>query len=98
MRAEVDGEKLTELEFDNFFLLLAVAGNETTRNLISGAHAGADRAPRPVARGCSATAPLLDTAVEEFLRWVSPVMHFRRTAHARRRAARARRSARATRS
>ena len=37
MRAEVDGEKLTELEFDNFFLLLAVAGNETTRNLLSGA-------------------------------------------------------------
>ena len=33
--AEVDGEQLTELEFDMFFLLLAVAGNETTRNLIS---------------------------------------------------------------
>src|SRR5438034_407324 len=36
MAAEVDGEKLTEVEFDSFFLLLAVAGNETTRNLISG--------------------------------------------------------------
>jgi cholest-4-en-3-one 26-monooxygenase len=37
MKAEVDGQKLTELEFNNFFLLLAVAGNETTRNLLSGA-------------------------------------------------------------
>ncbi len=36
LRAEVDGEALTEMEFDSFFLLIAVAGNETTRNLISG--------------------------------------------------------------
>ena len=34
--AEVDGDRLTELEFNLFFLLLAVAGNETTRNAISG--------------------------------------------------------------
>ena len=33
--AEVDGEKLDELEFDLFFMLLTVAGNETTRNAIS---------------------------------------------------------------
>ena len=36
MRAELDGEALTETEFDAFFVLLSVAGNETTRNLISG--------------------------------------------------------------
>ena len=37
MGAEVDGERLTEADFDGFFILLSVAGNETTRNLISGA-------------------------------------------------------------
>ena len=36
MEAQVDGDRLTEPEFDSFFLLLAVAGNETTRNLITG--------------------------------------------------------------
>src|SRR4029079_4396941 len=36
INAEINGEKLTEMEFNGFFLLLAVAGNETTRNLISG--------------------------------------------------------------
>ena len=36
LQAEVDGERLSDTEFDLFFLLLAVAGNETTRNLISG--------------------------------------------------------------
>ena len=35
LNAEVEGERLTDLEFDLFFELLAVAGNETTRNLIS---------------------------------------------------------------
>ena len=48
LEAEVDGEKLTELEFDLFFLLLAVAGNETTRNAISHGMLGVLRAPRPV--------------------------------------------------
>ena len=47
--AEVEGERLEQLEIDLFFLLLIVAGNETTRNLISGAHVGVLRAPRPVA-------------------------------------------------
>jgi cholest-4-en-3-one 26-monooxygenase len=79
MRAEVDGQKLSELEFNNFFLLLAVAGNETTRNLLSGAvHALIEHPDQW--RRLQRDRSLLDTAVEEFLRWVSPVMHFRRTA------------------
>ena len=36
INAEIEGERLSDMEFDSFFLLLAVAGNETTRNLISG--------------------------------------------------------------
>jgi cytochrome P450 len=78
MNAEVEGEKLSELEFDLFFLLLAVAGNETTRNLISGGMLKLIENPAERAR-LIADRSLLPTAVEEMLRMVSPVMHFRRT-------------------
>jgi cholest-4-en-3-one 26-monooxygenase len=78
LRAEVEGERLSELEFDLFFLLLAVAGNETTRNLISGGMLALIEHPEQRER--LRQDPLLfDTAVEEMLRWVTPVMHFRRT-------------------
>jgi len=79
LNAEVDGEKLTEYEFDLFFMLLAVAGNETTRNAIThGMHALIDN---PAQRQRLIDDPsLINTAVEEILRWASPVMHFRRTA------------------
>jgi cholest-4-en-3-one 26-monooxygenase len=79
MRAEVDGERLTEMEFDLFFLLLAVAGNETTRNLISGGMLALMEHPDQRAR-LLADPSLLDSAVEEMLRWVTPVMQFQRTA------------------
>jgi cholest-4-en-3-one 26-monooxygenase len=79
--AEVEGEKLNELELDLFFLLLIVAGNETTRNLMSGAMAAFFDHPDQwelLRRDRS----LLPGAVEEMLRYVTPVMHFRRTATA----------------
>jgi cholest-4-en-3-one 26-monooxygenase len=79
MHGEVDGEKLSELEFDLFFLLLAVAGNETTRNLISGGMLALLEHPEQRARLLHEPR-LVATAVEEMLRWVSPVMMFRRTA------------------
>jgi cholest-4-en-3-one 26-monooxygenase len=78
MAAEVEGEKLTESEFNSFFLLLAVAGNETTRNLISGGMLALIEHPAERAR-LLADASLMPTAVEEMLRWVTPVMQFRRT-------------------
>ncbi len=78
MRSEVDGERLSEMEFDSFFLLLAVAGNETTRNLLSGAMQALIDFPEQRARLLS-NKGLLPTAVEEMLRWVTPVMYFRRT-------------------
>ncbi|MGH7823100.1 MAG: cytochrome P450, partial [Candidatus Binatia bacterium] len=77
--AEVEGERLTELEFDLFFLLLAVAGNETTRNLISGGMLELIEHPDQRERLLRDPA-LMPAAVEEMLRIVSPVMHFRRTA------------------
>ncbi len=79
MRAEVDGEQLSEMEFDLFFLLLAVAGNETTRNLVSGGMLALIEHPDQ-RRRLLADPSLIDTAVEEMLRWVTPVMLFRRTA------------------
>ena len=79
IEAEVEGEKLDQLELDLFFLLLIVAGNETTRNLMSGAMTAFFEHPDQweLLRGDRA---LLPNAVEEMLRYVTPVMHFRRTA------------------
>jgi cholest-4-en-3-one 26-monooxygenase len=77
--AEIGGDKLSQLEIDVFFLLLAVAGNETTRNLIS--HGVLALAEHPDERRRLIENPdLLPSAIEEMLRYASPVMHFRRTA------------------
>jgi len=79
MHAEVEGSRLAPEEFNSFFLLLLVAGNETTRNLISGGLLGLIEHPEERAR-LAANAALLPTAVEEMLRWVTPVNLFQRTA------------------
>jgi cholest-4-en-3-one 26-monooxygenase len=77
--AKIGDDKLTELELDMFFLLLAVAGNETTRNLIS--HGMVALIEHPDQRQLLLEDPsLLPSAIEEMLRWATPVMHFRRTA------------------
>jgi len=79
LNAEVEGEKLDQLELDLFFLLLIVAGNETTRNLMSGAMTAFFEHPDQWEL-LRKDRSLLPGAVEEMLRWVTPVMHFRRTA------------------
>jgi cholest-4-en-3-one 26-monooxygenase len=76
---EVEGEKLNALELELFFLLLTVAGNETTRNLMSGAMHAFFQYPEQWER-LRADRTLLPGAVEEMLRFVTPVMNFRRTA------------------
>jgi cholest-4-en-3-one 26-monooxygenase len=78
-QAEVEGDSLSQLELDLFFLLLSVAGNETTRNLISGAMVAFFDNPDQWER-LRADRSLLPSAIEEMLRYVSPVMHFRRQA------------------
>ncbi len=80
MHAEVDGERLTSQEFGSFFILMLIAGNETTRNAIS--HGLKALTDHPYQRriwlaNFDRVAP---TAVEEILRWATPVHHFRRTA------------------
>lgn len=79
VHANVDGEQLTELEFDTFFLMLAVAGNETTRNAISGGTLALIEHPEQRQRLIDDPS-LIPSGVEEILRWVTPVIHFRRTA------------------
>ncbi len=77
LEAEVDGERLDELEFNLFFMLLAVAGNETTRNAIS--HGMLALLENPDQQQILRDDPTkVDGAIEEILRWGSPVMQFRR--------------------
>jgi len=75
----VDGERLSELEFNLFFMLLINAGGDTTRNLVAGGMLTLLRHPDQLAL-LRADPALLPTAIEELLRWQSPVQHFRRTA------------------
>jgi cholest-4-en-3-one 26-monooxygenase len=79
VHADVDGERLGGLDFNMFFFLLVVAGNETTRNAISGGMQALCEFPSERERLLHRP-ELLDTAVDEIVRWVSPVMQFRRTA------------------
>ena len=73
------GEALTSDEFDLFFLLLTVAGNETTRNAASGGMLALFEHPQQWQRLVDQP-DLIPTAAEEIVRWVSPVNLFRRTA------------------
>jgi cholest-4-en-3-one 26-monooxygenase len=77
LKADANGDSLSEMDFNVFFLLLAVAGNETTRNALShGVHALIDHPEQY--RKLAANPALMAPATEEILRWASPVMYFRR--------------------
>ncbi|MBI4935232.1 MAG: cytochrome P450 [Actinobacteria bacterium] len=77
--ALIDGEPLTEREQGTFFLLLLIAGNETTRHSLSHGLLAFAEHPEELQR-LRDHPELLDTATEEVLRWTSPQLHFRRTA------------------
>ena len=79
VQAEVDGERLTHAEIAAFFVLLSVAGNDTTRHTTSHAMRALTVNPDQRALLMEALDECLPTAVEEFVRWASPVMTFRRT-------------------
>jgi len=76
---EIDGHRVSEMEFASLFVQLAVAGNETTRGLIS---SGMDQLLRQpdLYRALEADPDRLPLAVEEMLRWTCPLHYFRRTA------------------
>jgi cholest-4-en-3-one 26-monooxygenase len=79
LAAEVDGHPLTDQELLNYCELIVEAGNETTRNAISGGLLAFSEHPGEWER-LRAQPELLPSAVEEILRWVSPIIHFTRTA------------------
>jgi len=77
--AEVDGERLSEVDFIAFFVLLTIAGNETTRNQTSHTLRLLFEHPKELAKLLDCPT-LLNSAIEEALRFSPPVMYFRRTA------------------
>ncbi len=81
LESEVDGEKLSEGDLLAFCFLLILAGNETTRNGISGGLRVLCEHPDQKAKLINDMS-LMDSAVEEILRWVSPLHHMARTATA----------------
>ena len=78
-RVPEDGRPLSDRDFDNYFLLLVVAGNETTRHAISQSMLALIENQDQL-RLLRDDPGLIRPAVEEMLRWASPVYHFRRTA------------------
>jgi cholest-4-en-3-one 26-monooxygenase len=79
--ADVNGETLTQMQIDLFFMLLQNAGSETTRNLITTGVMVLLAHPDQL-ETLRSDLTLLPTAIEELLRWVSPVMQFTRHAAA----------------
>jgi cytochrome P450 len=79
LRAEVDGDRLTKTDLDNFFSILVVAGNETTRIAIAQGVLAFCEHPGQWER-LRADPGLADTAAEEVLRWTCPTHFMRRTA------------------
>ena len=78
VQAEVDGERLTSVEIASFFILLSAAGNETTRNAISHGMVALTRYPEERYKWWSDFDGVAPTAVEEIVRWASPVIFMRR--------------------
>ena len=79
VNSEVDGETLSDAELGSFFVLLAVAGNETTRNAISHGLLALTENPDQRAWWMEDYEGRAAAAVEEIVRWATPVVHFRRT-------------------
>jgi cytochrome P450 len=79
VQAEVDGQRLSDEEIGAFFVLLSVAGNDTTRNTISLTAKAFNDFPDQRALLLGDFDGRIKTAIEEFVRWASPVMTFRRT-------------------
>jgi cytochrome P450 len=80
VQAEVDGQKLTLDELGAFFVLISVAGNDTTRQATAHTMLALTRFPDQRRLLLEDLEGRIDTAVEEFVRYSTPVMTFRRTA------------------
>ncbi len=80
VHATIDGTPLTDQQLHGYLVLLMAAGNETTRNSITGGVRAMLEHPDQAARLAADPEGMTQTAVEEILRWTSPVVQFARTA------------------
>ncbi|MBL8707586.1 MAG: cytochrome P450 [Rhodospirillaceae bacterium] len=80
LQPDAHGNVISELEFRNFFCLLVAAGNDTTRYSIAASLFALANRPDLLNQLKEGDAALWETAPDEFIRWASPTMHFRRTA------------------
>src|SRR5262249_41534307 len=78
-RLEVDGQRIPEMDVLTFCLIIVIAGNETTRNGTTGGMLTFIEHPDQM-RKLVANPRLIEPAVEEVVRWTSPIIHFARTA------------------
>lgn len=78
--AEIEGERLSDGEFEMMFFLFTVAGNDTTHSAVPGSMLALLKHPDQLAWLCADLDTRLDRAVEELFRFCPPVIHFRRTA------------------
>lgn len=76
---EVDGEPMSDVAFGSFFVQLVVAGNDTSRTLLSSMLLALLQHPEQLEE-LRTSRTLIPSAVEEVLRWANPLHHFRRTA------------------
>ena len=79
-QASIDGHELDLIDFNLFFLLLIDAGGDTTRNLVAGGMDALFGHPKQLAWLAEDLDGRMGSAVEELLRWISPVVYMRRTA------------------
>lgn len=79
VHAEVDGDKMSDEDMGSFFVLLVVAGNETTRNSISHGMKALCDYPEQREKFQGDFEAVAPTAIEEIVRWASPVIFMRRT-------------------
>ena len=80
LRAEPGGEPLTDAEFNNFFAVLMIAGQEASRHSISQGVLALMERPDQLERLREGGPGVMDRAVEEIIRWATPIYYFRRTA------------------
>jgi cytochrome P450 len=80
LQPDSHGNVISELEFRNFFCLLVAAGNDTTRYSIAASLYALANRPELMVQLRNGDETIWETAPDEFIRWASPTMHFRRTA------------------
>jgi cytochrome P450 len=79
VHSNIDGESLTAAEVASFFILLVIAGNDTTRNAISHGLLALDAHPDQRALWQADPVGIAATGVDEIVRWGSPIIWMRRT-------------------